>query len=485
MHKLRALRRKAKLKGAFLRTDSEMADQTGTAISPTSSKRSRSRDSAASASNSSLNTPAANTPLATPSVSTNSLLIPSSTPSTPANDEYPQDGTPYPPFLMSSRADLTAKWERLALAQQDRLRIGAQAGGAEHANTWARCSGIAYLPRNRYNNVDPYQANRVRLDVPEGQFDYINASPVLLETTKSQTPLRYIVTQGPKANSWSHIWRMIWKENTSPAVIVMLTQTREMGFDKCFPYYPQSLSQPDLLTNDKDEFKDGFKHNLHLTSLSLDEEARTEIREVDMTTLDGSESKKIWHLLFTAWPDFSVPEGANRAAMLKLIDLSRAKNSDNATNPRIVHCSAGIGRSGTFISLEWLLHELEEGSLDAPSDEYDPIYDIVERLRDQRAGMVQSKAQFFFIYDVLRECWRRRWIAQHPDEAAQLGITADAVDSSSPLEPDCEPALKRRKSTHNGDALLEDADDVVASIDPETRAQLEAELMDADARIGI
>ncbi|KAI8939446.1 hypothetical protein NX059_003226 [Plenodomus lindquistii] len=454
-----------------------MAQPTDNPISPTSSKRSRSRDSAGSATTSSLNTPAANTPLITPYVSTSSLIIPSSTPGTPANGEYPQDGTPYPPFLMASRADLNAKWARLDWTQMDRLRDSAQAIGAEHPSQWARCSGDDYALRNRYANVDPYQANRVRLDVPEGHFDYINASPVVLETTKSQTPLRYIATQGPKADSWSHIWRMIWKENTAPAVIVMLTQTHETGREKCYPYYPQSPSTPDLRINEHDEFEDGFIHTLHLASLSYHEEACTQVREIDMTTDDGSESKKIWHLLFAAWPDFSVPEGADRAAMLKLIDISREKNSDNTSNPRIVHCSAGIGRSGTFIALDWLLQELEEGSLDDTPENDDPIMRVVESLRDQRAGMVQSKPQFFFIYDVLRERWRERWINTHPDEAAQLGLSATPASSDAP------PAVKRQKSTHDSEAMIDDGAD--ASLDAEARARLEAELMDADARVGI
>ena len=77
----------------------------------------------------------------------------------------------------------------------DRLRDGAQTTGSEQANQWARCNGDEYAIRNRYVNVDPYQANRVRLKVPEGHFDYINASPIVLETTKSRTTLRYIATQ--------------------------------------------------------------------------------------------------------------------------------------------------------------------------------------------------------------------------------------------------------------------------------------------------
>ncbi|CAN9092417.1 unnamed protein product [Alternaria alternata] len=456
---------------------------------PSSSKRSRSKDSTRSVTTSSLNTPAANTP----SASTSSLVINSSVTSTPATGHaHGHDAVPYPAFLTSPK-DIHTKWNRLEMAQVERLRDSTQAGASEEAPKWARCFGEDYANRNRYINVDPYQSNRVHLEVPDGHFDYINASPIVLETTKSATELKYIATQGPKADSWSHIWRMIWKENQSPAVIVMLTQTHEANREKCYPYYPQSLSNPDMRINEHDEFQDGFIHNLHLASYTTDEEARTRVREIDMTTDDGSESKKIWHLLFAGWPDFSVPEGDDRAGMLKLVDISRSKNTDNSTNPRIVHCSAGIGRSGTFIALDWLMQELQEGALDDVPDDEDPILKVVEMLRDQRAGMVQSKVQFLFIYDVLREQWCERWISQHPDEANRLGLaTAAAPSDGVEITSDNEqPALKRQKSIHNSEAaeslqlpLLasrpSSSRGASSSPAPDARAQLEAELQEAD-----
>ncbi|KAF1362391.1 hypothetical protein EJ07DRAFT_163641 [Lizonia empirigonia] len=414
--------------------------------SPASSKRSRSKDS-------------------TRSAPTHSLLPALHIAATSTADR-PPDHTPYPPFLRPGRgALLDTKWNDLEWQQMTRLRVGLSATETDQPSQWARCSGDAYAPRNRYMNVDPYQANRVHLDVPEGAFDYVNASPITLRSTKSKTDLKYIATQGPKPDSWAHFWRMLWHENESPAVVVMVTKTHEQGREKCFPYYPQSPSEPDLPINDHDEFGDGFIHNLHLAELSHHQEARTEVREIDMTTEDGSEARKVWHLLFEGWPDFSVPEGADKAALLNMIELSRQKNSNNSTNPRIVHCSAGIGRSGTFIALDWLMQELEEGSLDNPADDEDPILKVVEMLRDQRPMMVQSKQQFVFIYDTLRERWRERWISLHPDEASQLGIT--------PATPDEEPALKRQKSNVNGDA---DG----AFVSEEERAKLEAELMGAD-----
>ncbi|KAF1948433.1 receptor/non-receptor type protein-tyrosine phosphatase [Byssothecium circinans] len=231
---------------------------------------------------------------------------------------------------------------------------------------------------------------------------------------------------------------MVWHE-TSPAVIVMLTQTHESGREKCFPYFPRSLDAPDMEINSCDEYGDGFVHHLKLANLEDHEEARAQVRELDLTptTEDASESRKIWHLLFAAWPDFHVPEGDDRMALLKLIELSREKNSDNSTNPRIIHCSAGVGRTGTFIALDWLLQELEEGSLDEVEDEDDPISTVIGTLRQQRMMMVQGEAQLALIYDVLREQWRNRWIKLRLEEAERLGVTRNGLE---------EPKLKGRKS---------------------------------------
>src|ERR1041384_2074753 len=111
---------------------------------------------------------------------------------------------------------------------------------------------------------------------------------------------------------------MIWHEHTSPAVVVMLTQTHESGREKCFPYYPRSPTARDLKINEHDEFEDGLMHNIQLTSLEDNKETKSQIRELDISNEDGSETKKVWHFLYSAWPDFSVPEGADREALLNL-----------------------------------------------------------------------------------------------------------------------------------------------------------------------
>lgn len=125
--------------------------------------------------------------------------------------------------------------------------------------------------------------------------------------------------------------------------------------------------------------------------------------------------KLIYHYLYSAWPDFGVPEGDNRHALVALVQASRGHSTNNTQDgaddsPRIVHCSAGVGRSGTFIALDHLLSELEDGALDRvePRDR-DVIAEAVDTMRMQRTMMVQGPAQFQFLYDVLRE----QWLARH------------------------------------------------------------------------
>jgi len=319
-----------------------------------------------------------------------------------------ENGTPptadeksMPAFLKLSRSEIKDKFTDLEWQQLDRLAKGRQ---ADVESEWTLLSGDDFATRNRYANVATFKNNRVKLNVPEGHSDYINASPIKLTTTKSGTEKKFIATQGPKEGIHSHIWRMIWQECAGPAVIVMLTQTHEAGREKCFQYFPTDLEDPVMEISEDDEFDDDFRATLTLKDVTEDANTQSTIRELELKTEDG-EAKTVWHLLFSGWPDFSIPEDESRDALVRLIQLSARKNTV-VDSPRIVHCSAGVGRSGTFIALDWLLAEIEEGSLDNLNDEADPISDVVDILRQQRMMMVQSDSQYSFLYDLTRQLWQ-------------------------------------------------------------------------------
>ncbi|RMY57524.1 hypothetical protein D0865_03066 [Hortaea werneckii] len=360
----------------------------------------------------------------------------------------PAGETAYPPelpaFLRQSKAERHNKYIDLEWAQRNRLLAGSQTPTSADASTtaatasppasqWHRITNDpAVAERNRYMNVEPYAANRVKLNVAEGICDYINASPITLGKR------RYIATQGPKNTSVSHFYRMLQEQTGEKAVVVMLTQTHEAGREKCFQYYPLATEEsPMVLQPDTAEVEgaEGDKQapfgKVELLDVQQDQKTRSEIRRLRLRMNDGDgggrgKEKEIHHLLFSGWPDFLIPEGDDREAMIELIRLSARLNSPNSTsqqtngtsssashdlatldqsNPRIIHCSAGVGRSGTFIALDYLLSLLHSGALDNfPSNDIsDPVAETVDRMRQQRMMMVQGEPQFNFIYDVLRE----------------------------------------------------------------------------------
>ena len=199
---------------------------------------------------------------------------------------------------------------------------------------------------------------------------------------------------------------MIWQETDQVAVIVMLTQLYEGARDKCFQYYPEDHGSEEVELQLHDQNGEVMVGTVKVEESVYDESCKATIRKIRFSC--NGQTKTVYHLFFLAWPDFSVPElEEDRNALLKLIDLSREKNG-GWDNPRIVHCSAGVGRSGTFIALEHLLAELEIGHLDNINDSEDCIYDTVSKLREQRMTMVQSEQQYHFLYTMLADAYRKR-----------------------------------------------------------------------------
>ena len=184
----------------------------------------------------------------------------------------------------------------------------------------------------------------------------------------------------------------------------MLTNLAEGGKEKCSQYFPQDTESEGIKLVANDESDTDPKGSVQLLECNYDEASKTTIRKLSLTM--GSENRIIWHLHFIGWPDFVVPLAEDRSALLELIKLSALKNTI-PTNPRIVHCSAGVGRSGTFIALDNLLAQLSSGAIAEVKEDEDPIHKTVNTLREQRMMMVQSEEQYFFLYEVLREEFKK------------------------------------------------------------------------------
>ncbi|XP_061189998.1 receptor-type tyrosine-protein phosphatase alpha-like [Saccostrea echinata] len=235
------------------------------------------------------------------------------------------------------------------------------------------------ISKNRYRYVYPYDFCRIVLSTSEeqGRNDYINACYV--EGIKGDST--YIAAQGPfTPTTLIDFWRMIWQENSSR--IVMLTNLFEGDHMKCLKYWPEAEDKiGDFLI--RLESQDVYENYTirHLVVQQVESEDKNPNEVI----------KKLTQFHFTSWPDCGVPSDVN--SLLCFRDFVKNDRPD-ADGPIIVHCSAGIGRTGTFIALDYLL---EEGSTMKSVD----IINCVSKLRQQRAHSIQTKAQYIFLYDAL------------------------------------------------------------------------------------
>lgn len=265
---------------------------------------------------------------------------------------------------------------------------------------------------DRYGNIRPWDHNRVTLNVPEGEFDYVNASAITVPASSDEAPTyRYIAMQGPTVPSFDYVWRMIAEQTTSTAVIVQLTTMFEGDQRKCGQYFPFTEEDKTWTLNEGDIWNDGWAATLTYDSIEQLSDGAIERRKLLLHVGGEEEPRTVWHLLYVRWPDFGVPALTDIRSFFDLMKLSRELATE-VDEPRIVHCSAGVGRTGTFICLEHLMRELEMGALDAvdPHDlDSDLVFDTVDTLRQQRKSMVQSVAQYMFVYQVMRKLWGERY----------------------------------------------------------------------------
>ncbi|KAK7489685.1 hypothetical protein BaRGS_00019080, partial [Batillaria attramentaria] len=233
--------------------------------------------------------------------------------------------------------------------------------------------------KNRFKAMCTYDFNRVILRRPEGDnsSDYINATYI----TGADREKQYIATQGPRVNTIDDLWWMVWQEGINQ--IVMLANLQEDGRDKCEQYWPASGKSQTYG---------------HVTVRAFEEQQRADyvIRSFLLKAKGSSGERKVTQYHYMAWPDHGVPLAAS------LVDYWRyLKGRTTSTVPLLVHCSAGVGRTGTFIALD-IAYDQESRGRDVNVNE------IVTKLREERCLMVQSEAQYKFLHEVILEAHTSR-----------------------------------------------------------------------------
>lgn len=252
------------------------------------------------------------------------------------------------------------------------------------------CS-IAQLPdnsdKNRFQDVLPYDDTRVEL-VPtkENNTGYINASHI--RVTVGGQEWSYIATQGPLSNTCQDFWQMVWEQGVS--IIAMVTAEEESGREKSFRYWPRLGSRHNTVTYGR------FK----ITTRFRTESGCYATTGLKIKLLTTGQERTLWHLQYTDWPDHGCPEDFKGflTYLEEVQSVRRHTNSisdpKNTTQPVLVHCSAGVGRTGVVILSEIMIACLEHNeTLDVPK--------VLMALRAQRMMMVQMLSQYTFIYKVL------------------------------------------------------------------------------------
>ncbi|XP_049916554.1 receptor-type tyrosine-protein phosphatase H-like isoform X2 [Epinephelus moara] len=232
--------------------------------------------------------------------------------------------------------------------------------------------------RNRFNNVQPYDWCRVKLTSSShnGTSDYINASYMPGYNSNRE----FIATQGPLPATVDDFWRMIWEQRVKG--IVMVTNCTENGRIKCERYWPAD-SQPCPYGE------------LLVTVSSEQQQPNWTLREFRLKQRNTSEERTVKHFHFTAWPDHGVPQGTE--VLIQFRGLVRQHIESAGTGaPTVVHCSAGVGRTGTIIALDVLLQQLAKQRAVG-------IKGFVYKMRLSRPYMVQTESQYVFLHQCIMD----------------------------------------------------------------------------------
>ncbi|XP_026017680.1 receptor-type tyrosine-protein phosphatase S isoform X22 [Astatotilapia calliptera] len=241
--------------------------------------------------------------------------------------------------------------------------------------TWEHSNLEVNKPKNRYANVIAYDHSRVLLSAIDGipGSDYINSN--YIDGYRKQNA--YIATQGSLPETFGDFWRMLWEQRS--ATIVMMTKLEERSRVKCDQYWPTRGTETYGL--------------IQVTLLDTVELATYCVRTFALFKNGSSEKREVRQFQFTAWPDHGVPE--HPTPFLAFLRRVKACNPPDA-GPMVVHCSAGVGRTGCFIVIDAMLERIKhEKTVD--------IYGHVTLMRAQRNYMVQTEDQYVFIHDALQE----------------------------------------------------------------------------------
>jgi protein tyrosine phosphatase len=335
---------------------------------------------------------------------------------------------PKPPIKPASRASRPASTEEFLdiieiMHHKGKTAFSEEFNSLETQTADSVSIGTMNKAKNRYKNIFPYDHSRVVLSVKDGKgSDYINASYV--DGYKMYN--HYVAAQGPTPQTLQDFCQMVW--DAKFPMIVMVTKLMEGAKSKCEQYYPENAGE----TLSFGPYTLRTKNVRHFVDF--------EVRAIELSSEESDTTHSFDHYLFTGWPDYGVPKYPT--SLIRMLYHVREHRISDI--PIIVHCSAGVGRTGTFIALDCILDQINaENTID--------IKRVVKKMREKRMFMVQTVDQYTFLHTAVRELLLcgdtsvrstdlRRFISKSKESGFKHQfelldhLTADSVDSKKVTE---------------------------------------------------
>ena len=229
---------------------------------------------------------------------------------------------------------------------------------------------------DRYSDIKPYKHNTLKMS---NKSQYINASPINIQGKQNY----FISTQGPKPETIEDFWTMVYDYNSN--IVVMLCKLLEGGRKKCENYWEAKMKSFEIVIEKEETF------DMYV------------VRTLKLNNLEKKDERIVYQFHFTGWPDHGVPDISNGKVFEIFCEINKKVDELNkGKDPIIVHCSAGVGRTGTFVSMYLLEKEIMKQINDKCDFIRFNIFNLVRKIKEMRMYMVQAPPQYEFIYSFVK-----------------------------------------------------------------------------------